>query len=113
MKYIVMRITVDTQVTAGQPIFARPRADLDHYVVGYGGAVEIPTIDVIFGELNVVGNLVGTYNDLVELMALSARAGCACRPRRTRSTRCTTPSPTSTAAASRAAASSSRADVPG
>jgi NAD+-dependent secondary alcohol dehydrogenase Adh1 len=44
-----------------------------YYVVGYGGAVEIPTIDVIFGELNVVGNLVGTYNDLAELMALSAQ----------------------------------------
>jgi NAD+-dependent secondary alcohol dehydrogenase Adh1 len=44
-----------------------------YYVVGYGGAVEVPTIDVIFNEINVVGNLVGTYNDLVELMALSAQ----------------------------------------
>lgn len=44
-----------------------------YYVVGYGGTVEVPTIDVIFGEINVVGNLVGTYNDLVELMALSAQ----------------------------------------
>jgi NAD+-dependent secondary alcohol dehydrogenase Adh1 len=44
-----------------------------YYVVGYGGTVEVPTIDVIFSEINVVGNLVGTYNDLVELMALSAQ----------------------------------------
>ncbi|HEU5157112.1 MAG TPA: NAD(P)-dependent alcohol dehydrogenase [Streptosporangiaceae bacterium] len=44
-----------------------------YYVVGYGGTVEVPTIDLIFGEINVVGNLVGTYNDLVELMALSAQ----------------------------------------
>lgn len=44
-----------------------------YYVVGYGGTVQIPTIDVIFGELNVVGNLVGTWGDLAELMALSAQ----------------------------------------
>ena len=34
--------------------------------------VDIPTIDVISTERNVVGNLVGSYNDLVELMALNA-----------------------------------------
>lgn len=43
-----------------------------HYVVGYGGAVQIPKIDLIFDEISVVGNLVGTYGDLVELMALAA-----------------------------------------
>ncbi|MGZ4637276.1 MAG: NAD(P)-dependent alcohol dehydrogenase, partial [Oryzihumus sp.] len=32
----------------------------------------IPAIDVISTERNVVGNLVGSYNDLVELMALNA-----------------------------------------
>jgi NAD+-dependent secondary alcohol dehydrogenase Adh1 len=42
------------------------------FVIGYGGTVEIPAIDVISTERNVVGNLVGSYNDLVELMALAA-----------------------------------------
>src|SRR5918996_598200 len=42
------------------------------FVIGYGGTVDIPTIDVISTERSVVGNLVGSYNDLVELMALNA-----------------------------------------
>ncbi|HSJ21147.1 MAG TPA: NAD(P)-dependent alcohol dehydrogenase [Nocardioidaceae bacterium] len=42
------------------------------FVIGYGGTVDIPTIDVISTERNVIGNLVGSYNDLVELMALTA-----------------------------------------
>jgi NAD+-dependent secondary alcohol dehydrogenase Adh1 len=33
----------------------------------------MPTIDIISTEVNVVGNLVGTYTDLVELMVLAAR----------------------------------------
>jgi NAD+-dependent secondary alcohol dehydrogenase Adh1 len=43
-----------------------------HFVIGYGGTMEIPAIDVISTERNVIGNLVGSYNDLVELMALNA-----------------------------------------
>jgi NAD+-dependent secondary alcohol dehydrogenase Adh1 len=42
-----------------------------YFVVGYGGTVSIPTIDIISTEINVVGNLVGTYNDLAELMVLA------------------------------------------
>ncbi|MFA9432318.1 NAD(P)-dependent alcohol dehydrogenase [Egicoccus sp. AB-alg2] len=42
------------------------------FVIGYGGTIEVPAIDVISTERNVVGNLVGSYNDLVELMALNA-----------------------------------------
>ncbi len=45
-----------------------------YYVIGYGGTVNIETIDIISTERNVVGNLVGTYNDLTELMVL-AQAG--------------------------------------
>lgn len=41
------------------------------FVIGYGGTVKIPAIDVISTERNVIGNLVGSYNDLVELMALA------------------------------------------
>ena len=44
-----------------------------HFVIGYGGTVEVPTIDIISTERNVIGNLVGTYNDLAELMHLTAR----------------------------------------
>ncbi|MGN6427220.1 MAG: NAD(P)-dependent alcohol dehydrogenase [Leifsonia sp.] len=51
------------------PRLLRPRGS--HYVVGYGGAVALPTIDIISREINVIGNLVGTYNDLVELMTLT------------------------------------------
>ncbi len=43
-----------------------------YFVVGYGGHVDIPTIDIISTEINVIGNLVGSYNDLAELMALAA-----------------------------------------
>jgi NAD+-dependent secondary alcohol dehydrogenase Adh1 len=45
-----------------------------YFVIGYGGTLTIPTLDVISTERNVIGNIVGTYNDLAELMAL-AQAG--------------------------------------
>jgi NAD+-dependent secondary alcohol dehydrogenase Adh1 len=45
-----------------------------HYVIGYGGELRVPAIDVISAEINFVGNLVGTYNELAELMTL-ARQG--------------------------------------
>ncbi|GAA5159096.1 NAD(P)-dependent alcohol dehydrogenase [Ornithinimicrobium tianjinense] len=44
----------------------------NYFVIGYGGAINVPTIDVISTEINFVGNLVGSYNDLVELMTLAA-----------------------------------------
>jgi NAD+-dependent secondary alcohol dehydrogenase Adh1 len=44
-----------------------------YYIVGYGGKVEIATMDMIVTEKTIVGNLVGTYPDLVELMALADR----------------------------------------
>ena len=45
-----------------------------YYVIGYGGTLTIPTLDIISTERNVIGNIVGTYNELAELMAL-AQAG--------------------------------------
>lgn len=45
----------------------------DYHVVGYGENVDVPTIDLISEEKNVIGNLVGSYNDLQDLMALAAR----------------------------------------
>jgi NAD+-dependent secondary alcohol dehydrogenase Adh1 len=49
------------------------RSDGFYYIVGYGGKVEIPTMDMIVSEKTIVGNLVGTYAELVELMALADR----------------------------------------
>lgn len=45
----------------------------DYHVVGYGENINVPTIDIISTEINFIGNLVGSYNDLVELMALAAQ----------------------------------------
>ncbi|WP_066911292.1 NAD(P)-dependent alcohol dehydrogenase [Millisia brevis] len=44
-----------------------------YYVVGYGENINVPTIDIISTEINFIGNLVGSYNDLQELMALAAQ----------------------------------------
>jgi NAD+-dependent secondary alcohol dehydrogenase Adh1 len=44
-----------------------------YYIVGYGGRIELPTIDLVTSEKNIIGNLVGTYPELVELMALADR----------------------------------------
>jgi NAD+-dependent secondary alcohol dehydrogenase Adh1 len=44
-----------------------------YFVIGYGEDIVIPTIDVISREINFVGNLVGSYNDLAELMTLTAQ----------------------------------------
>ncbi|WP_461156363.1 NAD(P)-dependent alcohol dehydrogenase [Saccharopolyspora tripterygii] len=45
----------------------------DYHVVGYGENIDVPTIDIISAEINFIGNLVGSYNDLCELMVLAAR----------------------------------------
>jgi NAD+-dependent secondary alcohol dehydrogenase Adh1 len=42
-----------------------------YFVIGYGGTLQIPTLDIISTERNIIGNIVGTYNDLAELMALA------------------------------------------
>jgi NAD+-dependent secondary alcohol dehydrogenase Adh1 len=45
-----------------------------YFVIGYGGTLTIPTLDIITTERNIIGNIVGTYSDLAELMVL-AQAG--------------------------------------
>jgi len=45
----------------------------NYFVVGYGENIDVPTIDVISTEINFIGNLVGSYNDLQELMVLAAQ----------------------------------------
>ena len=44
-----------------------------YYVVGYGQRVSVPAIDLVFREIEVIGNLVGNWTELTELMALAAR----------------------------------------
>jgi NAD+-dependent secondary alcohol dehydrogenase Adh1 len=44
-----------------------------YYVIGYGGQLGVSTHEMIFREISIVGNLVGTYNDLAELMTLAAQ----------------------------------------
>ena len=44
-----------------------------YYVIGYGQNIDIPTIDVISREISFIGNLVGTYVDLEDLMTLTAQ----------------------------------------
>jgi NAD+-dependent secondary alcohol dehydrogenase Adh1 len=39
--------------------------------IGYGGTLTIPTVDLLLGEYSILGNIVGTYNDLAELMELN------------------------------------------
>jgi NAD+-dependent secondary alcohol dehydrogenase Adh1 len=52
---------------------AMTRAPGSDYVIGYGGRLEVPTIDLITTERNIIGNLVGSYRDLDELMTLTAQ----------------------------------------
>ena len=59
---------------AEQDGFAMTGRAGSYFVIGYGGTLSIPTLDIISTERNIVGNIVGTYNDLVELMSL-AQAG--------------------------------------
>ncbi|HEY0473201.1 MAG TPA: NAD(P)-dependent alcohol dehydrogenase [Kribbella sp.] len=49
----------------------------NYYVVGYGENIDVPTIDVISTEINFIGNLVGSYNDLQDLMVLAAQGKVA------------------------------------
>jgi len=45
----------------------------NYFVVGYGENINVPTIDIISTEINFIGNLVGSYNDLQELMTMAAQ----------------------------------------
>jgi NAD+-dependent secondary alcohol dehydrogenase Adh1 len=44
-----------------------------YFVVGYGAQLTTPTIELVLKEISVVGNLVGNYADLADLMKLVAR----------------------------------------
>lgn len=43
-----------------------------HFMVGYGGEIQVPTVHMILNEISIAGSLVGNYTELVELMELNA-----------------------------------------
>ena len=49
------------------------RSQGSYYVIGYGENVNYPTVNFVVGEKNIIGNLVGTWADLNELMSLAGR----------------------------------------
>jgi NAD+-dependent secondary alcohol dehydrogenase Adh1 len=51
--------------------FAMTHSGGSYFVIGYGGTLNIPTLDIISTERNIIGNIVGTYNELAELMVLA------------------------------------------
>ena len=51
--------------------FAMTKPGGSYFVIGYGGTLHVPTLDIISTERNIIGNIVGTYNELAELMALA------------------------------------------
>jgi NAD+-dependent secondary alcohol dehydrogenase Adh1 len=52
---------------------AMTRAMGSYYIVGYGEDIRIPAVDLIITERSIVGNLVGTWAELTELIALADR----------------------------------------
>src|SRR4051794_8589125 len=44
-----------------------------YHVIGYGQNLDIPTIEIISREISFIGDLVGTYVDLEDLMTLEAQ----------------------------------------
>jgi NAD+-dependent secondary alcohol dehydrogenase Adh1 len=45
----------------------------NYYIVGYGEEIRVPSVEMIITEKNIIGNLVGTWAELTELMALADR----------------------------------------
>jgi NAD+-dependent secondary alcohol dehydrogenase Adh1 len=52
-----------------------------YFVVGYGGELRVPTFNLVLPEISIVGNAVGTHDDLRELVALTAGGGVELRTR--------------------------------
>lgn len=48
-----------------------------YFVVGYGGTIKVPSLDIINNEFSIIGSLVGNYSELYELMVLHAQGKVA------------------------------------
>ena len=44
-----------------------------YYLVGYGGTVKLPAMQLVLGEITIAGNLIGTRADLEDLVMLTAQ----------------------------------------
>jgi D-arabinose 1-dehydrogenase-like Zn-dependent alcohol dehydrogenase len=53
-----------------------------YVVIGYGGVVAPTTLDMIAREINVIGSIVGSYSELVELMELNRQGKVTIRAER-------------------------------
>jgi NAD+-dependent secondary alcohol dehydrogenase Adh1 len=58
---------------------AMVRAAGTYFVVGYGGELHVPTFSLVLPEISIVGNAVGTYDDLRALIELTASEGVRVR----------------------------------
>jgi NAD+-dependent secondary alcohol dehydrogenase Adh1 len=58
---------------------AMVRARGTYFVVGYGGELRVPTFNLVLPEISIVGNAVGTHDDLRELIALTAAGAVSLR----------------------------------
>jgi NAD+-dependent secondary alcohol dehydrogenase Adh1 len=45
-----------------------------YVVVGYGGRLEVPLVDLVANEITILGSLIGTHRELVELAAMAERS---------------------------------------
>jgi NAD+-dependent secondary alcohol dehydrogenase Adh1 len=67
---VVLDFVGEGTVTDGVGMLA---AGGSYYVVGYGDTLSVPTMQMVLTETSFIGNLVGSYIDLVELIALVAQ----------------------------------------
>jgi NAD+-dependent secondary alcohol dehydrogenase Adh1 len=44
-----------------------------YYLVGYGGTVTLPSMQLVLGEITLAANLIGTYSDLAGLVTLAGQ----------------------------------------
>jgi NAD+-dependent secondary alcohol dehydrogenase Adh1 len=61
---------------------AMTRAGGQYYVVGYGGQISVPAIEMISMEKSILGSQVGTFTELQELMQLVASGRLSLRIQR-------------------------------
>jgi NAD+-dependent secondary alcohol dehydrogenase Adh1 len=69
-------VATDATHAAGLAMTARRGL---YSTVGYGGMVNVPSVALVVGETEIVGNLVGSWIDLWELLQLHARGAVSLR----------------------------------
>lgn len=67
---VVLDFVGEGEVVGTALSMLRPRGT--YLVVGYGGTLTLPTLQLVLAEMSILGNAVGSYDDLRQLMDLSA-----------------------------------------